>query len=97
MNGSLIEWFSLRKGLQQGDPLAPYIPIQGTEILIRSIKVVVAFFSITCFQMARGSFLISQLNFVDYCILLFKANIVKASFIKDILLKCCECKGTREL
>lgn len=87
LNESLRPVFSPSKGLRQGDPLSPFLFFicnEGLSSLIRLAQEEGCFNGV---RASRGGPLISQLLFVDDCILFEEASLKVAQLRKDILLE----------
>lgn len=64
-NGSMAGFFKSSRGIQQGDPLAPYLFILASEVLSRGLIVMLQFGILKCFHGPRNAIQVSHLPYVD--------------------------------
>ncbi|KAL9419883.1 hypothetical protein AB3S75_037613 [Citrus x aurantiifolia] len=84
-NGAEVGPIILSRGLQQGDPLSPYLFIicaKGLSSLICNRERAGLLHGV---KVARSAPSISHLFFADDCLLFFKANLHEARIIKGLL------------
>ena len=88
VNGEPAEFFSSSKGLQQGDPISPYLFVMGMEVLSALIqRVVEGGFNSGC-KIRRGSWQvvnISYLLFADDTIVFCEARKEEMTYLSWIL------------
>jgi hypothetical protein len=73
------------RGLRQGDPLSPYLYIICAEGLSALLRQAEARGDIHGIKICRNAPIVSHLLFADDCFLFFRANIVEAEVMKNIL------------
>jgi hypothetical protein len=73
------------RGLQQGDPLSPYLFIICAEGLSALIRQAEARGDIHSVKICQNAPIVSHLLFADDCFLFFRANIAEAEVMKNIL------------
>jgi hypothetical protein len=93
LNGEILEPFMPSKGLQQGDPLSPYLFLFVADGLANIFKREVLGGSITPVKVARNSRGISNLLFTDDSLLFFKASREQALAVSKTLTLFQRCTG----
>jgi hypothetical protein len=84
-NGKLLEQFSPTRGLQQGDPLSPFLFLFVADALSGLLNKAIRDNELEPVKICRRAPGISHLLFADDTMLFFKANAAQASVIKNVL------------
>lgn len=84
LNGNPLPSIKAGRGLQQGDPLYPYLFFLCGEVFSRSLSTVEESSGLFRFQVPMSSPLVSHLMFVEYTFPFTRASVNQA----EILLKC---------
>lgn len=74
-----------RRGLQQGDPLSPYLFVLCLEYLSNLINEAVSRNDLICIKTSRNGPIISHMFFADDLILFAQADLGNANIIMDTL------------
>ncbi|GAU10125.1 hypothetical protein TSUD_418540, partial [Trifolium subterraneum] len=85
MNSDRVGPISPGRGLQQGDPLSPYLFILVTECLTALIHQAVGRGDLHGVRICRGAPEVSHLLFADDCFLFCRANVAEANELMKIL------------
>ncbi|CAN6558737.1 unnamed protein product [Malus baccata var. baccata] len=93
LNGQPGNWFSLSRGLRQGDPLSPYLFIMVSDVLSRSIQRGVEDGRLGGILMHPRVPCISHLFFADDTLICLQANLRNGENIMHILNKYCLASG----
>ncbi|KAL5735733.1 hypothetical protein ACOSP7_030185 [Xanthoceras sorbifolium] len=93
MNGEIINSFSPRCGIRQGDPISPYIFVLCMEKLSHIINSRVVDRSWKAIKVSRKGPDISHLFFTNDLILFGQATSDQASVMKDCIDVFCKCSG----
>jgi len=72
VNGCPTRWFKSATGLRQEDPLLPYLFILGAEVFVRLVKMEQVNGGVSSIRIGNGCGSMSQLSYVDDCILFIK-------------------------
>jgi exonuclease III len=92
-NGELLEPFSPKRGLRQGDPLSPYLFLFIADGLVHLLRKEMVENTLSPIKIARNSPGISNLLFADDSLIFFKAEPRQAETIKRVLTKFQKCTG----
>ncbi|GAU26046.1 hypothetical protein TSUD_225070 [Trifolium subterraneum] len=85
MNYDRVDPISPGRGLQQGDPLSPYLFILVTECLIALIHQTIGRGDLHGVKICRGAPEVSHLLFADDCFLFCRVNVVEVNELMRIL------------
>ena len=85
LNGNVTNEFLLKRGLQQGDPLSPYLLLICIEGLLALLAQDKRNGFLSGVQAGRNGPRVSHLFFADHSILLLKANTSESERVKHLL------------
>jgi hypothetical protein len=88
-NGVLLDTIQPTRGLQQGDPLSPYLFLFVADGLSKNLQNEASNGAIQGVKVSRRAAEITQLLFADDSLLFFRASIAQASLVKAALDKYC--------
>ncbi|KAE8770008.1 retrotransposon protein [Hordeum vulgare] len=84
-NGRLLQQFSPTRGIQQGDPLSPFLFLFVADSLSSLLHVAGQQRGLEAIKICRRAPAISHLLFADDSLLFFRASAESATIVKDVL------------
>ena len=94
LNGSTSQTVNLSRGLQQGDPLSPFIFIIATKGLVCYLKTEARNAHIKGLRLRGNHLPIAHQQFVDEIMLFCQVSLREACRIEEVLLVFMEASGT---
>lgn len=94
-NGERTEAFTPQRGLQQGDPLSPYLFVLCMERLCHQIEFAVVNKDWKPISLSRGGPSLSHICFADDLILFAEASVSQVRVICKVLKRFCGASGQK--
>ena len=84
VNGSLTNRFQSTMGLQQCDPLSPYLFVLGAEVLTRLMKIEQGRGRLSGFPFGNGQGIVGHLLYVDDCLMVARATSMEEKLVGEV-------------